>query len=108
LFAFNKYTKRLGFVAVQVENETEIWHILSVRKTLEAKHSRNISGMTAHTNSGDKFYRKELINMSGNVSEDFLKQLQKCQVHYKEVDILSIICINLQVSECAVTLEKRT
>ncbi|UZE89700.1 EP23 [Parapoynx stagnalis nucleopolyhedrovirus] len=107
LFKYNDYNKPLGCVVVQIEKEIELWHILSVRKTSEAKNTRNITGMIVHTDNGDLFYKKELIIMSGNVSVHFLQHLQKCRVQYKDLDVLSVLCENLQVDDNVTKLEKK-
>jgi Nucleopolyhedrovirus protein of unknown function (DUF884) len=107
LFKYNDHNKPLGCAVVQIEKEIEVWHILSVRKTCEAKNSRNITGMIVHTENGDIFYKKELLIMSGNVSVHFLHHLQKSHVQYKDLNVLSVLCENLQVDDNVTKLEKK-
>nr|BEV20995.1 hypothetical protein [Bombyx mori nucleopolyhedrovirus] len=106
LFTYNKYTAPLGFVVTRTQAELQVWHILSVRKTFEAKSTRSVTGMLAHTDSGpDKFYAKDLMIMSGNVSVHFINNLQKCRAHHKDIDIFKHLCPELQIDNSVVQLE---
>jgi hypothetical protein len=103
LFVHNKYTSSLGFVVARTANETQIWHLLSVQKNVEAKYTRSIKGLRVHNNGGDDlFYPKELIVMSGNVSAHFYKNLQKCHVNLKDIKIIQILYPDICVDDHSV------
>ncbi|AGA16293.1 hypothetical protein [Thysanoplusia orichalcea nucleopolyhedrovirus] len=106
LFVYNKYTAPLGFVVTRTHAEIQVWHILSVRKTFEAKSTKAVRGMRAHTDNGpDKFYVKDLIIMSGNVSVHFLNNIQKCRAHHRDIDIFRHFCPELIIDDSVVQLD---
>lgn len=108
LFTYNKYTAPLGFVVTRTDAELQVWHVLSVHKTIEAKSTRNITGLRAHTDGGvDRYYPKDLIILSGNVSVYFLNNLQKCHAHHKDIDIFRHLCAELQIDNNVVELETK-
>ncbi|USC25980.1 hypothetical protein [Palpita vitrealis nucleopolyhedrovirus] len=108
LFTYNKYTTPLGFVVTRTNAELQVWHVLSVRKTCEAKNTRAITGMLTHADNGpDKFYVKDLMVMSGNMSVHFINSLQKCRVHHKDINIFTNLCPDLQIDNSVVRLETK-
>ncbi|AOT85481.1 ep23 [Cyclophragma undans nucleopolyhedrovirus] len=108
LFQYNKYTASLGFVVTCSPDEIQVWHILSVHKTVEAKSTRKIVGMRVHTDTGnDRFYLKDLIIMSGNVPTSFLSNLKKCHAHHKDVDVFKLTCAGLHIDNGVVVLESQ-
>ncbi|ANF29660.1 ORF-12 [Catopsilia pomona nucleopolyhedrovirus] len=107
LFTYNKYTTPLGVVVVRTDAELQVWHLLSVRKTFEAKGTRNIAGLRVHVDCGaDIYYPKDLIIMSGNVSVHFLNNLQKCRAHHKDIDAIKYLCADLKIDNSPVELER--
>nr|AFS51888.1 DekiORF9 [Dendrolimus kikuchii nucleopolyhedrovirus] len=108
LFQYNRYTASLGFVVTCRLNEIQVWHILSVHKTVEAKRTRKIVGLRVHTNAGtDRLYSKDLIVMSGNVLTSFLNSLKKCHAHHKDVDVFKLTCSGLQIDNGVAILESQ-
>jgi hypothetical protein len=109
LFVYNKYTAPLGFVVVRSKNFVpEVWHVLSVRRSIEAKRTRHVSGLRVHSNSGrpDHFYPKDLIFLSGSIPAGFLNNLQRCRAHHNDVNVVKLFCSDLCVDNSTVQFDR--
>ncbi|AAK85692.1 hypothetical protein [Epiphyas postvittana nucleopolyhedrovirus] len=109
LFVHNKYTAPLGFMIVRIaRGAIQVWHLLSVRKSAEAKRTRHITGLRVHNNTGpDQFYPKEIINLSGNVSAAFVNSLQRCRANNRDVNMIKLFCVDLPINDSAVQFDKK-
>nr|UIX56136.1 HycuOrf-11 hypothetical protein [Hyphantria cunea nucleopolyhedrovirus]UIX56289.1 HycuOrf-11 hypothetical protein [Hyphantria cunea nucleopolyhedrovirus] len=107
LFVYNKFTAPIGLAVVRAGRAApEAWHVLGVRRRAEVKRTRNIKGLRVHSNSGpDKFYPKALISLAGNVPAHFINNLQRCRTHYKDINVLGLLCADLRVDDSPVQLD---
>ena len=109
LFVYNKYTAPLGFVVVRSGNFIpEVWHVLSVRRSIEAKRTRHVSGLRVHSNSGpDQLYPKDIISLSGNIPVGFLNNLQRCRAHHNDVNVVKLFCPDMCINNNSVQFDGR-
>ncbi|AWD33677.1 hypothetical protein [Antheraea proylei nucleopolyhedrovirus] len=107
LFVHNKYTAPLGFAVVRAGRVApEVWHVLGVRRSAEAKRTRRITGLRVHGSAGDQLYPKVLISLAGNVPAGFINELQRCRAHHKDVDVVKFLCGDLRVDNSPVQFEE--
>ncbi|AUR45041.1 orf10 peptide [Spilosoma obliqua nucleopolyhedrosis virus] len=107
LFVYNKFTSPIGLAIVRAGRAApEAWHVLGMRRRTEVKRTRNIKGLRVHSNSGpDRFYHKALISLAGNVPANFIRSLQRCRTHYKDINVLNLLCKDLLVDDSPVQLD---
>ncbi|AWW14378.1 ep23 [Hyposidra talaca nucleopolyhedrovirus] len=76
---------------VQVERETQVWHIFAVKKHREPPAFKKISGVTVNDHGHDTFYQKELIGIRGNVSSTFIAALTRHTNNVLDVDMNNLV-----------------
>ncbi|QWO71537.1 AC146-like protein [Orgyia pseudotsugata single capsid nuclopolyhedrovirus] len=86
-------------VIVKNNQHTEVWHIFSARKHVEAPNSKKITGLFVNENGRDVFYPKELINLNGNVPNEFVSALAKHTNNVQDVDIGIFMYPDVQKNE---------
>ncbi|ACO53459.1 EP23 [Euproctis pseudoconspersa nucleopolyhedrovirus] len=66
------FSKPLSIVVVQIRDETQVWHVFGVRKHFEFKVFQRVQGILVCQNGNERFYKKELIAVCGNVPATFV------------------------------------
>ncbi|UJZ88957.1 ac146 [Erannis ankeraria nucleopolyhedrovirus] len=87
LISLPNFSEPLSTVITQIKNETQIWHILSVRKYREQKMCKKILGVYINENGRDVFYKKETILAQGNVPSGFISTLTKHTNNVHDLDM---------------------
>ena len=75
LIAHPNFTRPVTAIYVQTSNETQVWHVLSVRRGREQNSLIGIKGVSITINGRELFAVKERIAMRGNVPAAFVSAL---------------------------------
>jgi Nucleopolyhedrovirus protein of unknown function (DUF884) len=74
------------------ENETQIWHVIAVKKRSEPIRSRRIRGLMVCVNGIETFIEKETISLSGNLPVAFIAALLKQKrIEEQDLNILKVL-----------------
>ncbi|AKN80621.1 EP23 [Perigonia lusca single nucleopolyhedrovirus] len=96
LLFHNMFSKPLSAIVVQTAatnktTATEVWHILSVQKHKEALAFTKVGGAHVCLDGTQRYFAKELIALTGNVSSGLVSSLMQSFMRKQDVDIVSLV-----------------
>lgn len=103
----SNFSTPLTCAVIQYKLETQVWHILGIRKNEELKKNYSINGVSMEIDGYEKFFKKEIICIKGNVPAALIFALNKHLVNELDLEINRMIYPSLEIKSEIVTIIKK-